>query len=68
MGSATTVKVSKGTLQELEKLRDKLGAPSLDQAIRTLIKRHRHDVLREAFGSDRGRVGHFTEEDRGEDR
>ncbi len=67
MGSATTVKVSRTTLNELEKLRDKLRAGSLDEAIRTLIKRHRHEVLREAFGADRGRIRSFTEEDRGED-
>ena len=68
MGSATTVKVSKSTHSELEKLRRKLGARSLDEAIRALIKRHRHEALREAFGADRGKIRSFSEEDRGEDR
>ena len=71
MGSATTVKVSRTTLGELEKLRDKLRARSLDDAIRALIKRHRHEVhevLRKALGADRGRIRPFTEEDRGQDR
>lgn len=67
MGSATTVKVSRTTLTELEKLRDKLKARSLDDAIRALIRKHRHEVLREALGADRGRIRSFTEEDRGED-
>lgn len=68
MGSATTVKVSRTTLNELQKLRSKLRARSLDDTIRALIKRHRHEVLREALSADRGRIGSFTEEDRGEDR
>jgi len=68
MGSATTVKVSRTTLLELEKLRDKLKKNSLDEAIRALIGKHRQELLREAFGSDRGRIKSFTEVDRGEDR
>jgi predicted CopG family antitoxin len=68
MGSATTVKVSRTTLAELEKLRNKLRSRSLDDAIKALIKKHRQEVLREAFGSDRRRITPFTENDRGEDR
>lgn len=68
MGSATTVKVSRTTLAELEKLRNKLRSRSLDDAIKALIKKHRQEVLREAFGSDRRRITRFTENDRGEDR
>lgn len=67
MGSATTVKVSRTTLAELEKLRDKLRTRSLDDAIKALIKKHRQEVLREAFGSDYGKIKPFTERDRGED-
>jgi len=66
MSSTTTVKVAKSTLRELEKLRALLNARSLDEAIRTLIRKHRADALREALGADRGRVRPFTEEDRGE--
>ncbi len=66
--SATTVKVSRSTLSELEKLRDELKARSLDEAIRALIRRHRMSALREALGADRGRIRAFTEEDRGEGR
>jgi len=68
MASATTVKVSRTTLIELEKLRDNLKTHSLDEAIRALIKKHKQEVLREAFGSDRGKIKAFTEADRGEDR
>jgi len=68
MGSATTVKVSRTTLLELERLRDKLKTRSLDAAIKALIKKHRQEVLRDALGSDRGKIKSFTERDRGEDR
>lgn len=39
----------------------------MDDAIRALIKKHKQEVLREAFGADRGRIKPFTEHDRGED-
>jgi predicted RNA binding protein with dsRBD fold (UPF0201 family) len=67
MSSTTTVKVSKATLSELEKLREQLNARSLDEAIRSLIKRHRLQLLQVALGADRGKIRAFTEEDRGED-
>ena len=68
MRSITTVKVSKTTLEELERLRDQLKAHSHDEAIKTLLRKHRTDALREALGADRGALRPFTEEDRGEDR
>jgi hypothetical protein len=68
MTSTTTVKVSGTTLIELEKLRQQLGARSLDEAIRSLIKRHRLQVLQASLGIDRGKVRPFSEKDRGEDR
>ena len=68
MASATTVKVSKTTVNELERLRNQLKAHSHDEAIRTLIKKHRAELLRKALGVDRGTIQPFTEEDRGEDR
>jgi len=40
----------------------------LDDAIRSLIKRHRLQVLQETLGIDRGKIRAFTEEDRGGDR
>ena len=68
MGTITTVKVSKSTLEELERLRDQLKAHSHDEAIKALLKKHRTEALREALGADRGAIRPFTEEDRGEDR
>ena len=67
MAATTTVKVSKTTLSELEKLREQLKARSLDDAIKSLIKKHRLQVLQAALGADRGKITAFTEEDRGED-
>jgi len=66
--AVTTVKASKNTLSELEKLRDHLRARSLDEAIGVLIKKHRTETLREALGADRGSIRPFTEDNRGEDR
>ncbi len=68
MEKATTIRVSQGTLEMLENLRDKTNARSLDEAIQMLIRAQRHAVVAEAYGLDKGRVGSFTEEDRGEDR
>ena len=64
----TTVKVTKETLAELEKLRDHLDAGSLDEAIAVLIRKHRAAVLDAVLGVDKGKVKPFTESDRGEDR
>lgn len=68
MSESTTVRVSRDTLEMLERLRDKLGARSLDEALRGLVTRQRRMMIDEAFGLDRGRVKPFTEEDRGEGR
>jgi len=68
LDEATTVRVSRDTLRMLEKFRDKLNVESLDEAIRTLILRHRKAVIDKMLGLDRGRLTPFTEEDRGEDR
>lgn len=68
MREVTTVRVSRSTLEMLERLRDRLGAGSLDETIRALVARQRRMVIEEAFGLDRGRVKTFAEADRGEDR
>ena len=67
MSSSTTVKVSRTTLAQLEKLRKELKADSLEDAIRVLVRRHRSEVLEVVFGVDKGKVKPFTEGDRGED-
>jgi hypothetical protein len=65
---STTVKVSKETAKELAALQHTLRAKTLEETIGILMKRHRRELLDEAFGKDRGKLGRFKEEDRGEDR
>jgi hypothetical protein len=68
MDETTTIRVSKSTLKMLEKLRQKMRASTLDEAIRLFIKMQRKKRLEEAFGIDYGKIKPFTEGDRGEDR
>jgi hypothetical protein len=68
MSGSTTVRVSKTTLQMLERMRKKMNAKTLDEAIRLFIVRWRKMKIDEAFGLDKGRIKPFSEEDRGEDR
>jgi len=68
MSSSTTVKVSRTTLTQLEKLREELKTDSLEDAIRALIRRHRSQALEKVFGVDKGKIKRFTQEDRGEER
>jgi hypothetical protein len=60
--------VSKKTAEALERLKEKLNAESLDEAIQSLVKKQRKAVLEKAFSIDRDRIKPFSEEDRGEDR
>jgi len=64
----TTVKVSRTTLELLERLRDKLHVKSIDEALKLLVLENRKRLIEEAFGADKRRIKPFTEEDRGEDR
>lgn len=66
--SSTTLKVSRKTLRELEELRTRTGARSLEEALRILLKERRVRYLNQVFGADKGRVKPFKEVDRGEDR
>lgn len=68
MSETTTIRVSKGTLKMLERLRQKLQASTFDETIRLVITRQRRQRLDEAFGVDKGKIKSFSEEDRGEDR
>lgn len=68
MNETTTIRVSKKTAQTLERLREKLKAESLDEAIQSLVKRQRKSVLEKAFSVDQGTIKPFSEGDRGEDR
>ena len=68
MSKSTTVRVSKTTLEILERLRDKMKAKTLDEAIRLFISHERKTRIDEAFGLDKGKIKPFSEEVRGEDR
>lgn len=68
MTKSTTVRVAKNTLEMLERLRERMEARTLDDAIRLLIMRQRKITIDQAFGLDKGRIKPFSEEDRGEDR
>lgn len=68
MNETTTIRVSKKTAEALERLKEKLNAESLDEAIQSLVKKQRKAVLEKAFSIDRDRIKPFSEEDRGEDR
>ena len=68
MMESTTVKVSKDTARRLAVLQRRLHTETIDQTIQMLVARHRKELLEEAFGADRGRLGRFSEADRGEDR
>ena len=68
MNETTTIRVSKKTAETLERLREKLNAESLDEAIQALVKKQRKAVLEKAFSVDRDKIKPFSEGDRGEDR
>jgi len=68
LNETTTIRVSKKTVEALERLREKIHAESLDEAIQALVKKQRKTVLEKAFSVDRDRITPFTEGDRGENR
>lgn len=68
MSEVTTMRVSKATLEMLERLKEKFEVGSLDEAIQALIRQQRKAAIDKAFGLDKDRIKPFTEEDRGEDR
>ena len=68
MSEATTIRVSRSTLNMLERLRKKFKVKSLDDTIKALIRQQSKVLIDKAFGLDKGRIRAFSEEDRGEDR
>ncbi len=68
LNETTTIRVSKKTAEALEHLRENLNAESLDEAIQSLMKKQRKNILEKTFGIDHDRIKPFSEEDRGEDR
>lgn len=65
MSETTTIRVSRKTLEALERLREKLNAGSLDETIQSLVKKQRKTVLDKSFSLDKDRIEPFTEADRG---
>ena len=68
MGEATTVRISRSTLEMLERFKERFKAESLDETIQALIKQQRKTLLDNAFGLDKNRISPFSEDDRGENR
>jgi hypothetical protein len=65
MASAdTSVRVSRETLKELERLREVFHTRSADETIRKLVRERRSRALDWIVGSGKGVVSPFTEEDR----
>ncbi len=62
--SATTVRVSRQTLAELERFQKALDTKTADETIREILKMQRRAIIRRLAGSLRGRVRPFTEADR----
>lgn len=61
---ATSVRVSRDTLAELERFQRALRTHSADETIREVLKLQRTAVIDRLAGSLRGRVTRFTEADR----
>ena len=61
--AASSVRVSRETLSELERFQHALGSRSLDEAIRTLLSVKRKELVAQIYGSARG-IRPFRESDR----
>ncbi len=64
VAAETSVRVSRGTLRELDRLREVLHTSSADETIQKLIRDRRSRVLGRMFGSVKGAKQGFTEGDR----
>jgi hypothetical protein len=65
MGAAiTSMRVSKENLAELMRFKEALGVSTADEALQLLLKRRRLELVRSLYGSLRGQVRPFTEDDR----
>jgi len=68
LNETTTIKISKKTAEALERLREKLNAESIDEALQFLFENQRRTVLEKGFSVDRDRIKPFSEGARGENR
>lgn len=64
MNAATSVRVSRETLAELERFQRALRTATADETIRAVLKMQRAAVIGRLSGSLRGRVTRFGEADR----
>ncbi len=64
VAAATTVRVSRHTLAELERFQKALKTRTADETIREVLRLQRRAVIRRLSGSLRGKVSPFTEADR----
>jgi hypothetical protein len=60
----SSVRVSRRTLAELERLRGVFHTKSADETILRLVRERRSRALNRLFGSGKGVVSPFAEEDR----
>ena len=60
----TSVRVSRETLAELDRLRAVFHTRTADETIRRLVRERRSRALNRMLGSGKGTVSQFTEEDR----
>jgi len=60
----TSVRVSRQTLIELERLKEVFHTCSADATIRKLVRERRSRALHRMLGSGQGSLSNFTEEDR----
>lgn len=63
-GASTSVRVSHETLRELERLRRAFQVQTAEETIRELIRERKFRSLARLFGSGKGVVAPFTEDDR----
>ena len=61
---ATTVRVSRDTLDELERFQRVLRTKTADETIREVLKLQRAAVIARLSGSLRGKITRFNEADR----
>jgi hypothetical protein len=63
-GAATTVRVSRETLDELERFQQALKTKTADETIRAIMRLKRKELVDRAYGILKGKVSPFTEADR----
>lgn len=63
-GADTSIRVSRSTLRDLERLRTALQTDTAEETIRKLIRERRSAALSRMLGSGKGRIRPFTEADR----